>query len=66
MTDYMMGGRFLMYGPNWLNWNKLPNEVAHNIMKSPNAKPGDYFLPSVGLCYVHELLKNERQTYNDE
>ena len=55
----MMGGRFLMYGPNWLNWNKLPNEVAHNIMKSPNAKPGDYFLPSVGLCYVYELLKNE-------
>uniref|UniRef100_A0A7M5WUJ7 Innexin n=2 Tax=Clytia hemisphaerica TaxID=252671 RepID=A0A7M5WUJ7_9CNID len=66
LTDFVMGGRFLSYGPSWLRWNELPNDVAHNLMKSPAPKPGDYFLPSVGLCNIHEMLKNERATYTDE
>ncbi|XP_066918029.1 innexin inx2-like [Clytia hemisphaerica] len=66
LTDYTMDGRFIDYGLDWLKWNDVPNHIAHDIVKTGVPKPGDYFLPSVGMCEVHEALNDKRGIYIDK
>uniref|UniRef100_A0A7M6DJQ0 Innexin n=1 Tax=Clytia hemisphaerica TaxID=252671 RepID=A0A7M6DJQ0_9CNID len=66
LTDYVMDGRFLSYGINWIKWNNYPNHIAHDIVKRQAPKPGDYFLPSVGMCDIHEALHDKRGIYVDK
>jgi len=61
-----MDSRFLSYGINWLQWNNVPNHIAHDIVKRGTPKPGDHFLPSVGMCDIHEALNDKRGIYIDK
>jgi len=61
-----MDGRFFDYGLNWLQWNDVPNHIAHDIVKRGTPKPGDHFLPSVGMCDIHEALNDKRGIYIDK
>ncbi|XP_066918028.1 innexin inx1-like isoform X2 [Clytia hemisphaerica] len=66
LTDYTMDGRFIDYGLNWISWNDVPNHIAHDIVKRGTPKPGDHFLPSVGMCDIHEALNDKRGIYIDK
>ena len=49
-----------------MKWNDVPNHIAHDIVKRGTPKPGDYFLPSVGMCDIHEALNDKRGVYIDK
>lgn len=66
LTDYVMDGRFIPYGMNFLKWNDYPNDIAHDITKRHAPKPGEYLLPSVGICDIHEALHDKRALYIDK
>ena len=66
LTDYVMDGKFIDYGLNWWKWNNVPNHIAHDIVQRGTPKPGDYFLPSVGMCDIHEALNDKRGVYIDK
>ena len=61
-----MDSLFIDYGLAWWEWNKVPNHIAHDIVKTGIPKPGDRFLPSVGICEVHEALNDKRGIYIDK
>ncbi|XP_066918022.1 innexin inx3-like [Clytia hemisphaerica] len=66
LTDFTMDSLFIDYGAAWWEWNKVPNSIAHDIVKTGIPKPGDRFLPSVGICEVHEALNDKRGVYIDK
>ena len=65
MTDFVLDGRFMTFGFNWIKWNNYGSN-AHDISKRNAPKPGDYLIPSVGICDIHETLENKRGIYIDK
>ena len=66
ITDYVMDHRFISFGFNWVKWNNYPNHIAHDINRRQAPKPGDFLLPSVGMCDIHEALVDKRGIYIDK
>lgn len=62
VIDYTLSGRFINYGPEWIKWNQLNNEVGYDLRARGYPKPGNELLPSMGICEVHEASRDVRNT----
>jgi len=62
LTDRVLEGRYFNYGFEWCNWHIMPNSIAYDITKRTSPKPGNFILPSWGLCDLHEALRDVRTT----
>jgi len=66
-TNSLVNGDFKMYGIEWLNWSKQPNEDEYDYTTAPKGayNPASVLLPTFGLCEVLELGKDIKHTlYN--
>ncbi|XP_066915800.1 innexin shaking-B-like [Clytia hemisphaerica] len=70
LTDKMMDGKFRTYGTDSMAHNtNLPNRNSTDfsyIDQYVIARPGDYLLPTVGICEFHEALTDKRGIYIDK
>ena len=61
-----MGGKFTTHGSDVITWKNNLNSTSHlDIVEVKTPKPGNYFLPSVGMCEFTEALNSKRGIYID-
>ena len=60
--DASMNGRFSRYGLAYINWNRLPNFIAHDLKLRRASKPGDRLLPPMGICDIDEASRDVKNT----
>lgn len=64
-TDRILDGNFLAFGAKWVEWSKLPSNIAHDhsMRDRHTVKPANLLLPAMGFCDIHEATRDQRNTH---
>ena len=63
--DKLLNNDFSSYGIRYTKWMEIENYLAHshNLKMRVEPKPGNVLLPPMGLCDIHEAIRDVRNTH---